>query len=277
MARKFISFLGTGSYQESSYRLCESIVENVRYIQIALVKLLCKGWKPDDTIQIFITKDARDKNWVVNNGLKAQLQQLKELSDFNFTISAIDIPDGKNVDEIHEIFSIVNNSIGNGDEVTFDITHGFRSIPMLGIVLLNYAKVLKSIKLKGVYYGAWEANQDGVSPIFDLTEFDRLLSWTIATDQFISSGNAKKIAALTNQQVGTIFRNGDDEDIRNIAQLVNRFSHQLDKLTANISACRLKEIRGNVIELTKTCSQIENIVTVHGILKNFQIFQKKAV
>lgn len=48
---------------------------------------------------------------------------------------------------------------GEGDEIIFDITHSFRSIPMLAITIMNYAKVLKNCKLKEVYAEKWSGSE----------------------------------------------------------------------------------------------------------------------
>lgn len=97
-----------------------------------------------------------------------------------------------------------------GDEVYFDITHGFRSLPMLGMVLMNYAKALKGIKVKAITYGAFDAlgsrfnieeripdPEQRIVPLLDLTGFHELQEWSIAADNFVKSGNTAKMIALT--------------------------------------------------------------------------------
>jgi len=64
-----------------------------------------------------------------------------------------EIPDGKDTDEIWEIFDIIYNALEEDDNIYIDITHSFRYLPMLLLVLLNYAKYLKNIKIKQITYG----------------------------------------------------------------------------------------------------------------------------
>lgn len=108
----------------------------------------------------------------------------------------------KNENEIWEVFDTMYNSIDNNDELVFDITHSFRSIPMLAVTVINYAKVLKKCELCRVYYGAYEASQEEagsngkikkVAPVIDLTVFNEILDWSYAADAFVSYGNADKM------------------------------------------------------------------------------------
>jgi hypothetical protein len=50
--------------------------------------------------------------------------------------------------------------------------------------------------VRGVYYGAYDARdqQTNESPIFDLTPFVTLLDWTVATDQFLATGDTQPLA-----------------------------------------------------------------------------------
>lgn len=50
----------------------------------------------------------------------------------------------------------VYDQLKSDDEIVFDFTHAFRSIPMVAIVILNYTKVMKDIRTNGIYYGAFE-------------------------------------------------------------------------------------------------------------------------
>ncbi len=241
MSRLLMAFLGTNKYTPCNYELNEKgKVSNVRYIQEALASFLCKDWTVDDRIIIFLTKDAKAVNWVDNGykdeggkpniGLKTRLDALK----LKAKIIPKDIPEGKKEDEIWRIFDCVLDQIKKDNEVIFDITHAFRSLPMLAVIILNYAKVLKNIQIKGVYYGAFESLgssdevkkmniEDRNAPIFDLTPFVRLFNWTNATANFLTYGDVKDIHKLTNEEKDEITIN---------------LSEQLRKFTQSIQTCR---------------------------------------
>jgi hypothetical protein len=71
---------------------------------------------------------------------------------------------------------------------------------MLGMVLLDYAQVLRNITVGKVFYGNFEARKsvNGVSiaPMLDVTSFVELQSWTAAARSFLEAGNASRLANL---------------------------------------------------------------------------------
>ena len=46
MARKLLSFLGTGDYPPGTYECPAGRKENVRFVQEALIALVCRQWTP---------------------------------------------------------------------------------------------------------------------------------------------------------------------------------------------------------------------------------------
>src|SRR5690606_16601888 len=91
-----------------------------------------------------------------NMGLHTRLQELKANGKLKAGIKTEDIPEGFSSEEIWSIFQKIVDNVHTGDIIYLDITHAFRSIPMLGMVLLNYLKALHRIEVKAIYYGAFE-------------------------------------------------------------------------------------------------------------------------
>jgi CRISPR-associated Csx2 family protein len=260
MSRVLLAFLGTNDYLPCNYLLNEKEkIGGVRFIQEALVSLFCKDWTEEDRVIIFLTEEAKNKNWVDNghkdkDGKPLQREGLKRrLESLGLKAKILDkeIPDGRTEKEVWRIFDEVLNQINDGDEVIFDMTHAFRSLPMLAIIILNYAKVIKGIKIKGIYYGAFESLgsirevekmdiQDRNAPIFNLTPFVRLFDWTNATHNFITYGDAKDLSGLTQQEIKSILADtqGKDEDAQNLRKL----STQLKKFTELIQMSRGRKL-----------------------------------
>ena len=146
MARKvFISVLGTGPYSECTYGINNTPIMSTRYIQLATLKnLLQTGidneeqWTENDAALIFVTSKSKSDQWIVGKtregiereGLKAESEKM----NLPFELAPIDIKDGKNEDEIWEIFNTIFRQRKEGDEVYFDITHAFRYLRMLQLL-----------------------------------------------------------------------------------------------------------------------------------------------
>jgi len=289
MGNVYISFLGTSDYVPCTYYMSKENFEceNVRFVQEATVRIACKEWSSDDRIIIFTTQEAYNKNWLNNGhidkrtGKRLNRRGLMEcLSDpalgLSCEIVQKGIPDGKSEEEIWEIFNIVFRALREGDEVVFDITHAFRSLPMLAVVILNYAKVTKWISLKAVYYGAFEVigtPQEAKNiplerrraPIFDLTVFDQLIDWTVAIDRFIESGDAALIERLTKsgrvKEILAETKGGDANAaaIRDIGRTLKSFCDAL-------ATCRGPEISPIAMSLQRKLQQCEDT----GLLPPFQ-------
>jgi len=158
MGRKvLLSFLGNSTYQKCKYEQGNFQSQEVRFVQEALLQLLEDDWTNTDKVYLFLTPAAEQSNWegafYEGAGLK------KVFANYpNFSVEAItDIPAGFSEAEIWDLFERIYNCLEAADEIYLDITHSFRSLPMLLMVLVDYAKALKNIKVAKIYYGAFEA------------------------------------------------------------------------------------------------------------------------
>jgi len=168
--RIFISFLGTSRYKRCLFQNPRRNGEECEtpYIQEALIKFFFVGNSTsNDRILIFMTDEARKKNWEDNEteGLRSRIGKL----GFANITETIKIPAGKNKEELWQIFNIIYSKLQESDRIILDITHGFRYQPMLMLILLNYARFLKNIEIERVYYGALEAQDNNdIIETFDL-------------------------------------------------------------------------------------------------------------
>ncbi|MBD3192926.1 MAG: TIGR02221 family CRISPR-associated protein [Candidatus Heimdallarchaeota archaeon] len=254
MSKVMLAFLGVTNYKKCNYYFDENIkYEAVRFVQEAIISTICKDWSSADKVIIFLTDKAMRVNWFDNGhsdgktkkpleieGLKTRLEKL----DLSVQIKPVkSLPTGKNSDEIWEIFDRIVEVVEEGDEVFFDITHAFRSLPMLALIALNYLRVVKKIEIKGVYYGAFEVIldefpdkkiyeipiQDRNAPIFDLMPFIQLFDWTNATDNFIDYGDAQSLKKITSEDITPLLAKsqGKNELVKNIdicSKLLERFT-----------------------------------------------------
>jgi CRISPR-associated Csx2 family protein len=209
--RVFISFLGTSNYQPTRYvvdETDEADTHPIRFVQEAIAEKFCYTYRDDDAIYIFTTEGALS-NWHDGNhknfktgteewyeGLKTRLGKLS----LQCHVENVLIPDGKSTAEIWGIFKVVYERLEDGDILIFDITHGFRSLPMLNMVLINYAKLLKNISISGIYYGAFDAKYEkggsDYAPVWDLTDFQVVQEWSNSANIFLKTGNAMPLSQL---------------------------------------------------------------------------------
>lgn len=225
MSRKvFLSFLGLGKYEQTIYffdQKKEAFYET-SFVQEAILRYLISFQSSDVRPIIFITDEA-DSNWEENEKNKGLKNTLSNI-DVNFENCKVKIASGRTEEEIWDVFNKVFDTIQEGDEIYFDITHGFRSLPMLAIVLLNYAKFLKNIRVCGIYYGAFDAREliEGKtwSPIWDLKSFSVIQDWTNAASLFLKTGNGLELSELVDENKYQILK----ESIRRFSKeiLVNR-------------------------------------------------------
>ncbi|HEX8565164.1 MAG TPA: TIGR02221 family CRISPR-associated protein [Pyrinomonadaceae bacterium] len=126
--------------------------------------------------------------------------QLKQINEEKGLVEPqkVLIKSGENENELWEIFEKIAGSLNEGDEVVFDITHAFRSIPILAFLVIAFLRETKGIKVHKVIYGAFDAKNGATNevPVFDLTPFVELLDWMSATKQFKTTGNANFLVTL---------------------------------------------------------------------------------
>ena len=251
MARKvFISVLGTGSYKECIYALGDTQYDKTRFIQKATLQMLDvkEQWTEDDHIYIVMTDGSQEKNWETRTEDGVTIIGLDDtLKDMQLStpIDTIKIPDGNNEDEIWQIFSNIYNILDkqeDGAELYFDLTHGFRYLPMLVLVLGNYAKFLKNTIVKSITYGTYESRDKvtNIAPIINITPLAALQDWTNAAADYLEHGDATKLKNCADKPLITIAREtkGQDQDATTLIKL----SKQLYEFSNLISFNRGDEI-----------------------------------
>lgn len=277
MSRVYLAFLGTNDYLPCTYFKDDSELRDVRFVQEATLLFFCQEWTRDDRILIFTTDEAARKNWqdeghkdretkkpLKRKGLKKCIEDLNLSTPYE----SVPIPEGKSEQEIWDIFGKVFGQLNQCDEVVFDITHAFRSIPMLAIVVLNYAKVMKDITLQGISCGAFEVlgsiHQTREMPldkrrvpILDLTAFDVLMDWSFAVDRFLGAGDAVPACSLASRAMTPILR--ETEGQHRDASFIRTVAKKLQEFSITLSTCRGLKISGVVSALKEQMSKTERI------------------
>ena len=263
MARKvFVSVLGTGFYEPCRYTNGSFVSSDTRFIQQATLEYLKvnNNWTTRnadgavvDRIIILLTNGAKGTNWDKNIAKRMNYKTGHEedyvgleqaLQDMNLPcpIETIDIPDGKNEEEMWKIFNAVYDALKQNDELYFDLTHSYRYLPMLVLVLSNYAKFLKDVKVKHISYGNYEARntETNEAPLMDILPLTMLQDWTFAAADLIQNGNIKKLKELKedNALIPMLRQRGKQNVDRKVAEgSLNNFINALHNFLDDMKLC----------------------------------------
>jgi len=232
MSRKvFISVLGTSNYRSCFYTKASGYKSNEqRFVQEATLRCLQAEttWDSNDVGYILLTREAMKKNWQDDGhtdredtpplklkGLQNTLNEMK----LPFDIVPLEIPEGKDESEIWDVFDILFNQLKDDDHLYFDLTHGFRYLPMLILVLGNYSKFLKNTTVESITYGNFEGRNivTKEAPIVDLLPLSNLQDWTSASASYLRNGDIKMLSELGGKEVTVLLREKETRDEINIS------------------------------------------------------------
>lgn len=283
MSKKIITFLGTGNYEETTYSYTikesnENISIKTRFVQEAIHEIVGDG----AVFYVALTDLARKTNWVDRTAKIKNFNTYEEKEVFfkglkpildkkGIEYKEISLMDGKDEHEIWENFESIFESLEDGDEVYVDVTHSFRSLPIIVMSVLNYAKFIKNITIKAIFYGAYEARVNGITPIFDLSLFTTITDWTVGAERFINTGDSKQLSNMINMTIRPILKEteGKDKD----ASVSREINKNLEAFSGGLHTAR-----GNMISEygTKLKSSLELIKEINiNELKPFEKILEK--
>lgn len=212
--RKLITFLGAGPYYDTLYGnprpvpFSQPSTVQSSFVQEALVAF----FQPDATT-VFLTDTAKSARPRTPEGIpdpeaEPYWERLQRALQGKTQVLPVDIPDKPQTEaDVWDIFRRIQENVTEGDTLYFDITYGFRSIPVIALVAVSFLRLVCGAKIEALVYGAFEARRDSgqinekgrkisETPIFDLLPIAGLLDWTVAADQFLKTGVAQPLARL---------------------------------------------------------------------------------
>jgi CRISPR-associated DxTHG motif protein len=173
---KLLTFVGPNTYNQTTY------VWDVHRYETEFIAEALALWLPFDKVVVFLTEKAKaGTNWT-------QLSQRLQKWD----VQEVPIPDGRTEEEVWEIFDRVVNSVEQEDEIAIDVTHAFRSLPMVLLAVAAFLREVKQVQVKHIFYGCYTQGEPE-SPVIDLNLLLELLDWMEATRRFKETGDARWI------------------------------------------------------------------------------------
>jgi CRISPR-associated DxTHG motif protein len=239
---KLIAFLGTWEYKCATYRWNDQTYKT-SFVQEAFVH-----WLKPETTCVLLTKEARKKHW---GDLCQRLQEHTQIVE-------VDIPDGKSEEELWEIFEAISEVVQEGDEIAFDITHGFRSLPMIALLTIAYLKQVKGVKVQHVVYGVYERDNP-MAPILDLTPFADLLDWLAAAKIFTATGDSSELGQLIQEIQDDAYRNREAYG-ENLPRALKNFGAALAKVSDDLLLARVSNLPKSVRKLAERQSAADTEV-----------------
>lgn len=186
---------------------------------------------------VFVTKEAKEANWYDSKcrnsgepleGLESAFRHIVSEA----SASAVDIESSQDEAANWHLFDAILQTIQEGDEIYFDITHSFRSIPFVALIVLNYARFVKKATIGKMVYGIFEqlgppqevdklAPEERLVLLIDVTNMVTLLDWTNGVDSFMRSGDTSLIQQLTKRRAEQILSatKGNDEEAKEMRRL----------------------------------------------------------
>jgi CRISPR-associated Csx2 family protein len=108
------------------------------------------------------------------------------------------IPSGKDASEQIEILDVIASAIGkNQNDLHFDLTHGYRHLGMIGFLSsFMLERLRKQVNVHGLWYGALDMTQNGITPVLRLDGLNAVQKWVSALDKFDANGDYGIFAPL---------------------------------------------------------------------------------
>ncbi len=226
MIHSLISFLGKskkrdGRYSSANYDF-DGHIETTQFFSLGLKNVI----KPDRLIilgtsgsmwdvlfenfaeaseyedQKLTLMDAVEHDQVTQELLNACEPLLKDRLGIDCQLSLI--PYGDNAQTQVEILKIMAKGVAKGDQVSLDLTHGLRHLPMLGLLSAMYLQTAKKVDIKGIYYGALDRTpKDTVvqnTPVMRLDGLLQIADWITALHGFDETGDIAPFSDLLQKE-----------------------------------------------------------------------------
>ncbi len=116
------------------------------------------------------------------------------------SVTCLLIPFARNEFEQTRVLGKLAEQLIEGERIVLDVTHGFRTLPMLALVAARYLKYLKQVEVEDIYYGALEMTSNGETPVLRLGGMLKMLDWVDALAIHDHDGSYSQFAPLIDDE-----------------------------------------------------------------------------
>jgi hypothetical protein len=251
MRKIYIAFLGKGQqngYSEAVYELNGKKASRTRFVQAAEIELY--GINYFDKVIIVATEASKKSSY------KGIIDALNTINFDTDIVTPLIISEDMSSEGQWKWFEQILQHIEHGDELTVDLTHGYRSIPIVLSTAIYFLQKARAIRLNAVYYGAYEQNRE-ITPIVDMKDFYLINEWAEGVSRLVEDADARKIAMLSNESKSFKISSLNDPVLINALK-------ELTDFIRNVDVHHIPERAQNTIQLIqsreKEISQTERIL-----------------
>lgn len=214
-----ITPLGLGGYQNTIYidekgnkiattgYAFDAVVKKENPNKMLFIGTQKSKW--DEVIKWYsldLDEEQKEEGERIGKTLSEKNADWKKAEDFICRVGRFDkvkiaiIPNGSTKEQLEEYFNILFDSFNQildkekNTRIIFDISNGFRSIPLYMMMFIRYVGMISKKKISyTVYYGMFDARQGNATPLVNLTTISELTEWINAISEFRSFGSVKKL------------------------------------------------------------------------------------
>lgn len=202
MAKVFISFLGTGNPNakpdQPGYDVLTYRFENDENSYISMFAQCAIIEKHDpasfERICLMMTPEsqAKHRDLLVKELLSIGCMETQLIEDATITTN-------QSSEQQWEWFDSLQKLINDGDEVIFDFTHGFRSVPIIFSTAISFLQKVKRFTLLNAHYGYMIDKKAATGEIIDMAKFYRINEWADGVARLVDMADASKLAELADE------------------------------------------------------------------------------
>ena len=250
---RIVTFLGMGRPSPPHYTPTRYTFDGLTSPQTFLHDIidLQVGARSGDISLLVLGTESVRQRWFGEESL--YLDELKQQGFGGLVPGFVTLPEGKTEAERWEIFRRISTALSReamtvGEpieseapgEILFDITHGFRSQSILATAAVEF--VQSEWQRQGVggpliriLYAAFEAREEGVTPVWDLTWLSQAHAWNRAVDGLMRYGRADELRTmlgrLQGQEVRKMRARGEKGGFPQLSGLGKQAGNFADSLT----------------------------------------------
>ncbi|MEW6168789.1 MAG: TIGR02221 family CRISPR-associated protein [Pseudomonadota bacterium] len=220
MTTLLLSFLGRspkrdGGYRQTDYRFDDGSVDQAAFFGFSLLRRI----RPERLVVMGTAGSMWDHLFERDVALGAEaeserLELMDAVADKTVTQDQLDrvaptlasvlgcavelklIPYAREEAEQVAIVRAIAEAAADAAQLHLDITHGFRHLPMLAMMALQYLRAVRpSVAVKAVWYGAFDEDS-GEAPVHELSGLLKIAEGAAALARFDANGDYAALSAL---------------------------------------------------------------------------------